>query len=356
MLHVFQAGFDRDPAIFYPDITDSLRLIAGENATEIGSIFEPPHTAFLNQPGQVMHLVGLALVVVGTRMDNHFLNKKWSVQLRETLPDRWYGCRKIFSKIPLPMLTVDQYKKLFDLLNCPAAKKFLQHDNNITGNTIEILHELPVELRVPGVVKFIDSAKEARIIAMLCADSRTASCLLDKVRDLPSRGEFWTDATIYLISRSFVFPAAGTINHPDIHQIVNPSDLVRLAGKFRNCLRNYIGEGITGEMAFYHYSGAEPVVLSLKSRFGGAPIIVEMKGVANAKVSDETRHLIASAFAEHGITDAANNMFGGCYEELRHAFFSIGRSQLDATANEDDADTAINLLQMMFQPSAGEGA
>ena len=205
-------------------------------------------------------------------------------------------------------------------------------------------------------MRFINNAKEARIIGMLCADAEAASCFLDKLRDIPSRGEFWTDATIYLISRSFVFPAAGTINHPDIHQIVNPSDLVRLAGKFRNCLRNYIGEGITGEMAFYHYSGAEPVVLSLKSRFGGAPIIVEMKGVANAKVSDETRHLIASAFAGHGITDAANNMFGGCYEELRHAFFSIGRSQLDAAAIEDDADTAINLIQTMFKPSSGEGA
>ena len=356
MLHVSQAGFELDRAIFYPQVTDSLRLIAGENAPDIARAFVAPHTAFLNQPGQVIHLIGLSKAVGATQIDNHFLNQKWSVQLKETLPNQWHGCRKIFSKIPLPMLSPDQYKKLFDLLNCPAAKKFLQHDNIITGNTIEILHELPVELRVPGVVRFINNAKEARIIGMLCADAEAASCFLDKLRDIPSRGEFWTDATIYLISRSFVFPAAGTINHPDIHQIVNPSDLVRLAGKFRNCLRNYIGEGITGEMAFYHYSGAEPVVLSLKSRFGGAPIIVEMKGVANAKVSDETRHLIASAFAEHGITDAANNMFGGCYEELRHAFFSIGRSQLDADAIDGEADTAINLIQTMFKPSACEGA
>ena len=356
MLHVIQAGFDRDPAIFYPEITDSLRIIAGENATEIGPIFEPPHTAFLNQPGQVMHLVGLALAVGDTRIDHHFLNKKWSIQLQETLPDRWYGCRKMFSKIPLPMLSPEQYKKLFDLLNCPAAKKFLQHDNIITGNTIEILYELPVELRVPSVMKFLSNSKEARIIAMLCADAEAASCFVDKVRDIPSRGDFWKDATIYLIARSFVFPAAGNINHPDIHQIVKASDLVRFGRKFRNCLRTLVGSGISGETAFYHHSGDEPVVIALKSRFGGAPIIEEMKGIANAKVSDETRQIIAAAFAQHGIIDASGNMFGGCYDDLYHAFFSIGRSQLDADAIDGEADTAINLIQTMFQPSAGEGA
>ncbi|WP_417496109.1 hypothetical protein [Maricaulis sp.] len=358
MLHVSQAGFDYEPVCFYPEITDSLRIVAGENALELACLFPSPSSVFLNQPRQVMHLTGLALAVGDTQIDNHFLNQKWSVQLKETLPNQWHGCRKIFSKIPLPMLTVDQYKKLFDLLNCPAAKKFLQHDNNITGNTIEILHELPVELRVPGVVKFIDHTKEARIIAMLCADSEAASCFLDKVRDIPSRGEFWTDATTYLIARAFEFPIGPKIDHPSIHQIVKPTDLVSFARKFRNCLKGCVGDGITGSTAYYHYAHpTEPAVIALKSRFGGnSAAIEEMKGVGNARLSDETRRIIATAFAQHGIIDASDNMFGGCYDGLYHAFFSIGRSQLDADAIDGEADTAINLIQTMFQPSAGEGA
>lgn len=358
MLHVIQAGFELDRAIFYPAITDSLRVVAGENATEIGRIFEPPHTTFLNAPGQTMHLVGLALAAGNTRIDDHFLNEKWSIQLRETLPDRWHGCRKIFSKMPLPMLSPDQYKKLFDLLNCPAGKKFLQHDNVITGNTIEILHELPVELRVPGVVRFINNAKEARIIGMLCADAEAASCFLDKLRDIPSRGEFWTDATTYLIARAFEFPIGPKIDHPSIHQIVKAADLVRFARKFRNCLKSCVGDGISGSTAYYHFAHpTEPAVIALKSRFGGnSAAIEEMKGIGNARLSDETRQIIATAFAQHGIIDASGNMFGGCYDDLYHAFFSIGRSQLDAQAIEDDADTAINLIQTMFKPSACEGA
>ena len=358
MLHASQAGFELDRAIFYPEITDSLRVVAGENAGEIARNFGSPHTTFLNQPGQVMHLVGLALVVGSTRIDDHFLNEKWSIQLRETLPERWYGCRKIFSKIPLPMIGPDQYSKLFDLLNCPAAKKFLQHDNNITGNTIEILHELPVELRVPGVVRFIKNGKEARIVSMLCADAEAASCFLDKVRDIPSRGEFWTDATTYLIARAFEFPIGPKIDHPSIHQIVKPTDLVSFARKFRNCLKGCVGDGITGSTAYYHYAHpTEPAVIALKSRFGGnSAAIEEMKGIGNARLSDETRQIIATAFGQHGIIDASGNMFGGCYDDLYHAFFSIGRSQLDADAIDGEADTAINLIQTMFQPSAGEGA
>jgi hypothetical protein len=354
MLHASQAGFDRDSVCFYPEITDSLRIIAGENALELARLFPSPSSDFLNQPRQVMHLTGLALATRTAQTDKRFLDLKWKSQLKEAMPDRWHGNQKIFSKIPLPMWAGEQYKKLFDLLNCPAAKKFLQHDNIITANTIEILHELPVALRVPAVVKFLSNSKEAQIIALLCSDSKTASCFLDKVRDMPSRKDFWDDGTTYLIARAFEFPLGPNIDHPNIHQIGNAVALIRFAGTFRNCLRGYVGEGIGGEMAFYHYSGREPAVISLKCRFGGQPTIDEIKGVGNAEVSEETRKIITDAFANHGILDVTDDIFSGVYQQLLRSFSSIGRNDPAGQAFGKDVDAAIKLIEMMATPSAAE--
>ena len=339
---------------YLPEITDTLRSICGEIASSIALQHPAPHSAFLNQPKQVMHLIAMAISINATFNHDQFLYQNWRNQIKTILPDCWHGHSKTLSKIPLPLLTQKQYAKLYELLNCPAAKKYLQHISIITGNIVDILHELPATLRVRTVSRFIETPLEARLIASLCRDEDVARSFLDRVRTTDNRSKFWDDDTTHLIVKAFTFPKGPSIDDHRIHQITKPTDLLKAASKFQNCLKRYISDGIDGEFIFYRFTGHEPAIISLRTNFCGLPTISEIAGIANSKPSDATYAEIVDAFQKHGISNSSEDVYEGLYDKLTRSLFILGRRNHTKDSIEKECLSALNLIDQINQPSTKE--
>lgn len=238
-------------ALFY----ESVAAIAGENADEVIRIFNTAIGAFFCLNKVARGALGLSLAS-GIIIDvNDFRFKKDREILKQVLQHDWVGSAKILGKLPAIMLSPDQYKKLRTLLGCDNAKKYLQHASIINGDTIDVLYALPANLRVQPILKHLRCQSEADLLSALCGSLANVNGLIQKAKDTDSRSKFWDEGCTHLVARAFSLQTGPAIIHPDIHQIKSPVDLLKLAKSYRNCLRNYIGEGISGESIFFEYRG-----------------------------------------------------------------------------------------------------
>jgi hypothetical protein len=283
-----------------------------------------------------------------------FIYKKDKEILKQVLQKDWMGSAKILAKLPAIMLSPDQYKKLRTLLGRDKAKKYLQHASIIDGNTIDVLYALPEQLRVQPVMKHLRCQSEAEFLSSLCGSVTNVDGLIQKAKDADSRSKFWDEGCTHLIARFFHLQTGPAINHPDIHQVMTPIELLKLAKSFRNCLRNYVGEGVSGETVFYIYRGAEPVVISVESRFGEhVGIIKEMKAAGNGEVSKTTREVIVNAFKEHDIIDCSGGhaLYGDdIYQQLLSNLYALSRKRMSRECIEEECREAIDRLKL-FQRS-----
>jgi hypothetical protein len=341
---------DPDPAAFY----DAVHAIAGENTEEIIRVFNSSLHEFFCLTKVTRGALGLSVTTDVIINAGDFIYKKDKEILKQVMHQDWLGSAKILQKLPAIMLSPVQYKKLRTLLGCVAAKKYLQHANIIDGDTIDVLHALPEQLRVQPVVKHIRHPVEAELIAALCGSMSSVEGLIQKAKDADSRSKFWDEGCTHLVARAFDLQTGPMIGHPDIHQVKSPIDLLKIAKSFRNCLRNYVGEGVSGETVFYIYRGQEPVVISVESRFGQhAGIIRELKTAGNGEVSDITREVIVNAFKEHGILDCSggHSLYGDdIYQQLLSNLYALSRKRMSRECIEEECREAIDRLKL-FQRS-----
>ena len=340
---------DPNPAAFY----DAVHAIAGRNSDQIISLFHSRIHELFCLSTVSRHALGLVLVTNSVIQAGDFIYKKDKAILKQVLQRDWIGSGKILGKLPAIMLSPDQYKKLRTLLGCDKAKKYLQHASMINGNTIDVLFALPEQLRVQPILKHLRCASEAELLSALCGSMSNVDGLIQKAKDAKTRSAFWDEGCTHLVARAFDLQTGPAIKHPAIHQIKSPVDLLKLAKSYRNCLRNYIGEGISGESIFFEYRGDEPAVIAVESRFGPhAGVIKEIKGIGNAEVSGDTYATIVDAFKEHGIVDCSQGMFGDdVYQQLINNFYALSRKRMSQQCIEEECREAIDRIKRM--PRAG---
>ena len=337
-------------ALFY----ESVAAIAGENADDVIRIFNSAIGDFFCLSKVARGALGVSLVSRIMIDVNDFRFKKDKEILRQVLKDDWIGSATIMQKLPTIMLSPDQYKKLRTLLGCDKAKKYLQHASIINGHTIDVLHALPAQLRLQPVMKHLRCQSEAELLSSLCGSVTNVDGLIQKAKDADSRSKFWDDGCAHLVARAFELQTGPVINNPDILQVKSPVELLKIAKSFRNCLRNYVGEGVSGETVFYIYRGQEPVVISVESRFGQhAGIIKEMKTAGNGEVSDHTRQVIVNAFKEHCIIDCSGGLglYGDdIYQQLLSNLYALSRKRMSRVCIDEECREAIDRLKL-FQRS-----
>jgi hypothetical protein len=341
---------DPDPAAFY----DAVHAIAGENTDQIIRVFNSSLHEFFCLSKVTRGALGLSLTTDVIINAGDFIYKKDKAILKQVLKKDWIGSAKILAKLPAIMLAPDQYKKLCTLLGCVTAKKYFQHAIIIDGYTIDVLHALPEQLRVQPVIKHIRQPVEAELISALCASLTNVDGLIQKAKDAKTRSAFWDEGCTHLVARVFHLQTGPAINHPDIHCVKSPIELLKIAKSFRNCLRNYVGEGVSGETVFYIYRGQEPVVIAVESRFGQhVGIIKEMKTAGNGEVPDTTREVIVNAFKEHGILDCSGGhaLYGDdIYQQLLSNLYALSRKRMSRECIEEECREAIDRLKL-FQRS-----
>jgi hypothetical protein len=341
---------DPNPAAFF----DAVHAIAGKNSDQVIHVFCSDIPLFFSLSVTSVHALGLALVADVITSAGDFIYKKDKAILKQVLKNDWIGSAKILAKLPAIMLSPEQYKKLRTLLACDKAKKYLQHASTIDGDTIDVLYALPAQLRVQPVMKHLRCQSEAELLSALCGSMSNVNGLMQKARDAKTRSAFWDEGCAHLVARAFKLQTGPAINHPDIHQVKSPMELLKIAKSFRNCLRNYVGEGVSGETVFYIYRGQEPVVIAVESRFGQhVGIIKEMKTAGNGEVSETTREVIVNAFKEHGIIDCSGGLglYGDdIYQQLLSNLYALSRKRMSRGCIEEECREAIDRLKL-FQRS-----
>ncbi|MAC89385.1 hypothetical protein [Maricaulis sp.] len=341
---------DPNPAAFF----DAVHAIAGKNSDQVIHVFCSDIPLFFSLSVTSVHALGLALVADVITSAGDFIYKKDKEVLKQVLKNDWIGSAKILQKLPPIMLSPEQYQKLRNLLGCVTAKKYLQHTNIIDGDTIDVLHALPEQLRVRPVMKHLRCQSEAELLSSLSGAVTNMNGLIQKAKDADSRSKFWDEGCTHLVARAFDLQTGPVIAHPDINQVKSPVELLKIAKSFRNCLRNYVGEGVSGETVFYIYRGQEPVVISVESRFGQhAGIIKEMKTAGNGEVSETTREVIVHAFKEHGIIDCSGGhaLYGDdIYQQLLSNLYALSRKRMSRECIEEECREAIDRLKL-FQRS-----
>ncbi|WP_143024120.1 hypothetical protein [Maricaulis salignorans] len=210
----------------------------------------------------------------------------------------------ILKALTLPLWEKADYRLLSDLLESENAIGILRHTPAVSPNLVRLLHRLPGPFRIPRVIRFIRNEDEATIISRIsmgCID-RSRS-LISKLQTSQSRSDFWDKASSHFLDRCIPFPEAPKIIDPRVTPIRTVDSLRSCGLKLHLCLRNFIGEALSGEQSFYVFNGEKQIVVSVTPRVGGRSVISQMSAPDNMPVSPSDRSTIIQVFGDAGIQD-----------------------------------------------------
>jgi hypothetical protein len=275
--------------------------------------------AFLNDlfrlEGARMHLIALALAhrdQAPSERDLHGLAEVLLRRSTEEICDTFLGrhpagLKRALAHLPGQVLSREEYRALVELLNDPVSAKLLNHADEITGPTVNALHESPAELR--GIIIEMDYPevmvglnKGLHFLASRVGQSydslvaEFAAC-----RQLPQ-----LIAKISRITDSL--PLLETVPPRQIglaHRLDRPSQIRAIAKRFRNCLAKYVSNVDRGECVLYLREHAKIPCVCLVERYGRLGWFLEqVKGIANAEIQDEQLLAIGLEFAAAGVPQA----------------------------------------------------
>jgi len=292
-------------------VSHVLTVIAGDLAPDIAECWPFPHSLFLERAGPWMHIA--AMVISNPVASNQnariaFQSTSCWKSGAEFADARFTAHNRcILKSLSLPLWMKRDYRNLSGLLDSENSLKVMKHRSNVSPELVNVLHALPDEFRINAIVRHLRSEKEARILNRIAtADGTTSSSLLNKLSTASDAKDFWNKASMFFVDRCARFPSPPAIDDPRVKPLLSAEELRSHGTHLRLCLRNLLGEALSGEQAFYLFSGTEPVVVSLSPRIGANPVIDQMSGPDNNPVSDVDRGAIVDIFNRAGIRDESN--------------------------------------------------
>ncbi|WP_421789871.1 hypothetical protein [Hyphobacterium sp.] len=289
-------------------VSHALALLAGDLACEIAVHWPFPHTGFLERSSPWMHIAGMVIanVIASNRNARVAFDTTYCWKAGAEFADPRFDAnnRSVLKSLSLPMWTKRQYRLLSDILECPNSLKVMKHQAVISPRLVTILHALPQPFRVEAIIRHVHNEDDANILARIAsADGEKASALLSKLSSASSEKDFWSKASSFFLDRCVQFPIPPQIDDPRIAAIHSIDELRSFGIEMRLCLRNLLGEALSGEQAFYLFNGSEKVVVSISPRIGCNPVIDHMSAQDNNPVPECDRDEIVAVFKKAGIRD-----------------------------------------------------
>ncbi|MDG1416662.1 MAG: hypothetical protein P8P99_02540 [Maricaulis sp.] len=296
-------------ALHYPPssgIADTLKAVVGDFAEDVATHFPYPHTELFTQPFSRIQLLGVRLALKKKCQFSYrdTINVRWNVATKQIFDHKVFGLKNILSKLPKTMLTKNQYLALVRVLESPKTQKFLWQTPEIPSSMIEALDALQPALHTAHILKHVSTREEAVLLARIARNNNTKA-LANRLKNKPSRHQFYSELSDFFFSNLGRFQQGPEIDDPRITPIQNAEQLVAFANHMKNCLRNYVSEGLDGERSYYKFSGTVDVAISIERRIDGRFIINEMESVSNNPFPDEVREQVVEIFAKHGIEDCS---------------------------------------------------
>lgn len=288
--------------------SDALRALFGEFAKQVAELDPFPHDRAVRLPAPVLHLVALALIRKRRDAAEGCLASGDIRQHLNSIYDRPVPqARAIFRRLPLTSLGQADYMRFDELLACKAARATLAHGETIDSARIEVLNWLPAALRQPRIVRHIKSARAAHAVAHVYdklasgPDDQAVHAFAEQLNATRSQQAFWECVKTQLVDH--LPPFAPPLNFGDhrFRAITTPRSLLVTAQHFENCLADFLGDALSGQMGFYLWSnGVHRAVIAVRPMIGTPGIIHEIQGPRNSNLPDEVMSQILAPMERAG--------------------------------------------------------
>lgn len=314
--------------------TPLLRKLAGEFADRIALVWGQPHGAFLTAPAARRHLACLALMDGDQTADSleTVLSDPLRTALRALLPNAPAGLGRALERMGEEAWAEAEYRQLLAALSDPFTAKVMNHAVEVTPQTVRGAVVLPTAVVRAGGGRFALDGGQASV---LNEAYEAIARRLDE-REMAAVAERWGRAGN--VTQLFEWAADDVIGEippttletpPGFRLLATKADLRDAALRFRNCLRDYVTNAVTGDSVFFEWLG-EPgavVQVSRDAVFGWR--VTEARGEDNDQVPVETRGAIVAALEAVGVA------VGPSHWTLTNALFQAGIGNASTVTRED---------------------
>jgi len=324
------------PAPSRTEPTALLKLVAGEFARGVATLWPDPHSAFLTAPSARRHLVCLALALgldLRALADGLLAGRlREAIRLVVAAP----GLERALGRLGETAWTGGGYRKLLELLAEPKAAKLLRHAEAIDPAAVVRLLRLPepmgaaLHLSTALTDDAADAIAECRgVIAFRFGES---------VADAAAKrwAEVEGEAALFEAVREDLLPEPPPPPHPGtarLRALATKAALRDAARRYANCLATRVAHAVGGFSAYYEWTEAPGAVVEVgrDAIFGWR--LQEAKGPNNAVLDKDVREALTDELALMGI------YVGRSGWQLERALSAdLGRTWRLPTVAEDLAD------------------
>lgn len=287
--------------------TDALAIDAGGFANAVARIFPRPHAAYFAAEPARRRLMCLVAVRAA---DPHALAEPlstWSLKriAGAFMPDAPEGFVEALKRLDGADWTSERLIELVELLREGGeGAKTLRHAAAIDARLVGTLGALPPALRRPRIVAQIPAvhlaelvAKGAKRIVREQPDVDFGKLAERLERSRSTQGLFRMLIEAIGIERLAPPPIPGA---PWLAPIATARAIESAALRFENCLRGRIPMLLAGNAAYYEALGGEPAVVEIVRDGAGLWVVGEVRGHANAGITDGLWAKIRKHLEVHG--------------------------------------------------------
>lgn len=286
--------------------TSLLKLIAGEFAPRVATVWPEPHADFLAAPAARRHLVCLAISVGRdvAALGEALLSARLRVSIRLVLPAAPSGLERALNRAGETAWDADAYRALVRLLDRAPPAKVLRHAASLDAELVRRLAGLP-EPMAPAAAMAVGLSPEG---VLVIREAYEALSLRDGPDAAEAAAAEWaraaTPKALFEKVRDDLTPGPMAPPHPGtarLRPLATKAAMKDAARRYRNCLKDRGADAATGWMAFYEWSGPPGAIVAVARDHVFGWRMDEARTSRNAPVPEAVRDEIRSELALMGV-------------------------------------------------------
>lgn len=282
---------------------------------------------YLSLTRKDLHFVGLigALADIDTASDDKLLwldAQLFAVPRRKLLaciaPDLDKAILKLPGRLSGRLWQAQSYRRLASLCSEPTASKWLRHRRCIRRRQVHWLGKLPPAFRCDTVMKLIGKRTSVENVCFaIDIVRRIRPELTDAqiVKSMEGIQHGYVDGWVTRHYRHVSFPPAPWPGTEALRPLTSFDQLRRSALEFKNCIRTYLDQILSGTGYFYRFEkdGKGVAIVELRRVPGVGWVVNEMLGPDNDELSIHTRTEIRAIAVENGLLIAPQSWLVDSY-------------------------------------------
>ncbi|WP_421696554.1 hypothetical protein [Aestuariivirga sp.] len=186
-----------------------------------------------------------------------------------------------------------------------ALRRTLSHAPAIDTKALSLLFSFPTQLQSYALARqLIEIADPMRFLELHDCIQRQCfpgkQALMERLYRLIRVGKGFR-AALKDIYHALSFPTQVVPDGAKLRFIPNGSELIKIAERYRNCLKDHLWDAFSGESQFYEWSCPSPAMICLKRHRGNTWWISAMSLKDNVEPSKELQCEIRTHFAPYEI-------------------------------------------------------